>query len=77
MRLLIMKKLFLPQIGEIAYLMQKAVIIREILETFQIVRVCFLNDDTDFYVDIISLKKQPDYRFSSLSINLFTGGQRI
>ena len=72
-----MKKLFLPQIGDIAYLMQKAVIIREILETFQIVRVCFLNDDTDFYVDIISLKKQPDYRFSSLSINLFTGGQRI
>lgn len=65
-----MKKLFLPQIGDIAYLMQKAVIIREILETFQIVRVCFLNDDTDFYVDIISLKKQPDYRFSSLSINL-------
>jgi len=77
MRFLIMKKLFLPQIGDIAYLMQKAVIIREILETFQIVRVCFLNDDTDFYVDIISLKKQPDYRFSSLSINLFTGGQRI
>lgn len=72
-----MKKLFLPQIGDIAYLMQKAVIIREILETFQIVRVCFLNDDTDFYVDIISLKKQPDYRFSSLSIKLFTGGQRI
>lgn len=72
-----MKKPFLPQIGDIAYLMQKAVIIREILETFQIVRVCFLNDDTDFYVDIISLKKQPDYRFSSLSINLFTGGQRI
>ena len=72
-----MKKPFLPQIGDIAYLMQRAVIIREILKTFRIVRICFLNDDTDLYIDIIYLKKQPVYTISSLSINLFTGGQRI
>ena len=71
------KSLFFPQVGEIAYLMQQAVITLETLETFQIAKVCSLDNKAEFYVDYISLKGHPNYHISSLSINLFTGGQRI
>ncbi len=72
-----MKNQFFPQVGEIAYLMYQPVIVRETLETFQIAKVCSLDNKEEFYVDFISLKGHPNYHISSLSINLFTGGQRI
>lgn len=69
-----MSKMVFPQIGDIAYLIHRAVIVKEILADFQIVKVSVGNGEQDFYTDIMALTKEPNLSISSMNINLFLGG---
>ena len=62
-----------PQTGDIAYLMHKAVIIKEVWECFHIVKVSYTQGEHDFYIDIMALSQHPVFSINSLSINLFLG----
>lgn len=68
-----MSKMYFPQIGDIAYLIHRPVIVKEILADFQIIKVSFGYGEHDFYTDITALTKEPNLSISSMDINLFLG----
>ena len=69
-----MRMFSFPQIGDIAYLIHRAVIVKEVLEGFNIVKVCYLYSYNEFYTDISSIAPNPDTETNTLGINLFCGG---
>lgn len=62
-----------PQVGDIAYLIHQAVIIKEVLGEFNIVKVRYLHNCNEFYIDVSSISSRPDFEISTLDLNLFVG----
>lgn len=60
-----------PQIGDTAYLIHRAVIVKEVLEGFNIVKVRYLHSHHEFYIDISSIAPKPDIETNTLGIDLF------
>lgn len=69
-----MRRIDFPQVGDIAYLIHRPVIIKEVLKEFNIVKVCYLHSYSEFYTDVSSISKKPDLGINTLGINLFWGG---
>lgn len=60
-----------PQVGDIAYLIHRAVIVKEVLEEFNIIKICYVHSCNEFYTDVSSISKIPDFGINTLDINLF------
>ena len=63
-----MRMFSFPQIGDIAYLIHRAVIVKEVLEEFNIVKVRYLHSYNEFYTDISSIAPKPDIETNTLGI---------
>lgn len=66
-----MRKARFPQSGDMAYLIHKAIIVKDVLAEFHLAKVCYIHSNNAFYVDITALTKEPNLGISSLGINLF------
>ena len=66
-----MRKPSFPQAGDMAYLIHKAIIVKDILEEFHLVKVCYIHSNNDFYIDVNALAEKPNFDINTLDITLF------
>jgi hypothetical protein len=60
----------LPNKGELLFLINRRVVVTKVYETFNLVKVKYLEDASDFVVDASALTNEADYT-DSLTIRLF------
>lgn len=71
-----MSKVNFPHVGDIHFFMNKAVVIKEVIKEFHIVKISYVNSNTDFYTDVTALTIQPNLEINSLDIRMFVKNEQ-
>lgn len=59
----------LPNIGDKLYFLQREIIVKKIYENFQLLKIQFVGESDEFFVDICAVNDIPD-NTSSISLRL-------
>jgi hypothetical protein len=62
----------LPKIGDRLYYMQREIIVIKTLYNFHLIKIRYIGEIVDFYVDKCTLNESPDYT-NSISLRLLGG----
>lgn len=64
----------LPRAGEMLFLANKEVLVINVYALFQLIKIRYINEPNEFYVDACALTLVPNFT-KSLSLGLFRGNR--